>query len=182
MRVVSIKKTNRNFDREIFNDIEKQIELKLPLEYIEFLEKYNGGRPENNIVELKGGEIKSFSISIFFGVNLDNNSDFLYHCNLLGKRIPKKCVPIAYVEGGNIVCVNLSADKYGYIYLWDHDVELLYGDDITVDNMYFIAKSFAEFMKMIKPYNPTNEELSEYKVLDVWVNPEFMKKIKKRQN
>ena len=48
--------------------------------------------------------------------------------------------------------------------------------------MYFIAKSFAEFMKMIKPYNPTNEELSEYKVLDVWVNPEFMKKIKKRQN
>ena len=179
--MIAIKKHKAEFDRSALENFEK-IEFKLPKEYVEFLEKYNGGMPEANIVKMKGCEIESFFITTFFGVNLDINNDILSQYDILNKRIPSKCLPIAYVEGGDIVCMNLNTKKYGYIYLWDHDVELLYGDDITVDNMYFIAKSFAEFMKMIKPYNPTNEELSEYKVLDVWVNPEFMKKIKKRQN
>jgi len=179
--VIGFTKSKTAFDRNIIKLFEKNNGFKLPKEYIKFLEAYNGGRPEANIVELKGCEIESFSISTFFGTNLDNYNDIVYQFNILNKRIPKECVPIADVEGGNVICMNLSAEKRGYIYLWDHEVELLYGEAITIDNMCFIAESFTSFLSMIEPHSPTTEELREYKVLNVWVNPDFMEKIKQGQ-
>lgn len=174
--MIDLKKSKVAFDRSIIELFEKNNGFKLPKEYIDFLETYNGGRPEANIVKLKGCEIESFLIDTFLGVNLDNNDDIVYQFNILNKRIPKKCVPIADVEGGNVICMNLSTEKSGYIYLWDHELELLYGERITVDNMYFVAESFTEFLCMIERHNPKNEKLSDYKVLEVYVNPEFLKK------
>jgi len=179
--MINIKEHKVAFDKNVIDRFEQQNGFKLPNEYVEFLKEYNGGRPEANIVKLKECEFDSCLISSFFGVNRDDNNHILYQFNILKKRIPGECIPIADVEGGNVICLNLSADRNGYIYLWDHEVELVYGEKITIDNMCFVAKSFTEFLKMIERYNPQNEDLSDYKTLEVYVNPDFLKKIRKEQ-
>lgn len=181
--MIEIRKSKVAYDKDIIELLERNTGLKLPKEYIEFLKVYNGGRPESNIVELRGAKIESISISTFFGSNLENYCDLMWNYNILKRRIPPQCIPIANLEGGNVICVNLTDDDtYEFLYLWDHEEECLYGEEITTDNMYLVAKSFAEFMKMIKPYKPTDEELSGYKVLGLEIlDPEWYEKVKKEQ-
>lgn len=180
--MINIKKSKVDFDKSAVENFKKQNGFKFPKDYIEFLETYNGGKPEANIVKITGCEIDEFLISRFFGTNPDENVDIVYQFNLLKKRIPRECMPIADVEGGNVLCINLSEKKTGYIYLWDHELELLHGEAITIDNMYFVAKSFSEFLRMIEPYNPQNEDLRGYKVISVKIlDPEFYKKVKQEQ-
>ena len=181
--MIKVMKSKRIFDKKIIEQFEKNNGLRLPKDYIEFLEKYNGGRPETNIVNLKGYKIESFLIATFFGVNLDDNNDIIYQFNILNKRIPKECVPIADVEGGNVICMNLSSEKYGHIYLWDHEMEVLCGERITLDNLYLVAKSFKEFIDMIEQYNPNDEDLSGYEIRSVKIlDPEFYKMVKQGKN
>lgn len=180
--MIFIKKCDIDFDESILGDFEKRSGLKLPHEYVTFLKRYNGGRPESNNVELKGCELEACSVEAFFGVNLDTTNNIADNYELLKKRIPKECVPIADVSGGNIICINLSKGKNGYIYLWDHDVELLHGENITIDNMYLVAKSFIEFLNMIKKHNPKNSDLSGYKIISVEImDTEFHKRVLEEQ-
>lgn len=181
--MIEIKKSKNAFDKAALVNLETEYGFKFPQEYIEFLRTYNGGRPEGNIVKLPECEIESFLIDTFFGVNQDNNNNIVHQFRTLQGRIPKECIPIAYVEGGNVICMNLSSQKYGYIYLWDHELELAYGEAITVDNMYFIAETFTKFLKMIEKHNPQNTDLSGYKVISVKIlDPEFYEKVKQEQN
>ncbi|MFP3887649.1 SMI1/KNR4 family protein [Priestia filamentosa] len=91
---------------------------------MQFLEDYNGGEVENNIIELHSEEIESFSLSTFFGMKVEYINDILSCYNAFKKRIPKGCVPIGRDVGGNIVCLNLNKENFGNILLGDHDIEL----------------------------------------------------------
>jgi hypothetical protein len=105
-----------------FNNFQKELGASLPIEYKKFLEKNNGGAPEVNIVELKNEEIKSFSVTDFFGINNAKINDLRSQYETYKERIPSRNIPICRAEGGNIVCLNIDN---GLISLWDHDTELM---------------------------------------------------------
>ncbi len=172
--MITIKPNKDGFKESAIRKFQEKIGLKFTRDYLEFLKKSNGGTPESNIVRLDGQEINSFSITSFFGIETEPANDILSQYVVFGGRIPQGCIPIAYIEGGNLLCLNLNRHKYGYVLLWDHDKE-----EIEADSLPVVAKSFSDFLGKINSYNPSKEELSDYKIQEVWIDPEFMKELEK---
>ncbi|MEK3755985.1 SMI1/KNR4 family protein [Shouchella clausii] len=157
-----------------FNNFQKELGASLPIEYKKFLEKNNGGAPEVNIVELKNEEIKSFSVTDFFGINNAKINDLRSQYETYKERIPSRNIPICRAEGGNIVCLNIDN---GLISLWDHDTELMNEDFLPTNSFLKVASSLEEFLSFIKPYDH-EDALDDYKVEDVWIDPDFLKELK----
>lgn len=170
-------KPNKKINRKKLNEIEEKYNGRLPKEYIQFLEKYSGGEPEDNIIELPNTEIRSISVRLFFGICDERISDIFYNIDIYKGRIPINTIPIADVDGGNLLCMNLNSDGYGHIYYWDHDEELQYEiGEIGIKDLYYVASSFNELLNNIKPYNDEDIDISKHNIEIVYANYEFLKK------
>jgi hypothetical protein len=172
--MIEIKPSNVKFNEREFNNFQKELGVHLPNDYIKFLKKNNGGIPELNIVELQNEEIKSFSVTDFFGVNNVKINDLKSQYETYKERIPRGNIPICRAEGGNIVCLNIDN---GFISLWDHDTELMNEDAISINSLLKVARSFEDFLSLMKPYDQ-EDDLNDYKVEDVWIDPDFLKELK----
>lgn len=177
--MIEIKASNVNFNEREFNNFQKELGTNLPEAYINFLKKNNGGIPVLNIVELQNEEIKSFSVNDFFGVNHIKITDLKYQYETYKERIPSGNIPICRVEGGNIVCLNIDN---GFISLWDHDTELMKEEVVSVNSLLKVASNFENFLSLIKPYHHHEDDLDDYKVEDVWIDPDFLKELKDLEN
>ncbi|PFJ49589.1 SMI1/KNR4 family protein [Priestia megaterium] len=148
--LIIIKPNSKRFSQKDLNELEKKVCASFPEEYVNFLRKYNGGEVEDNIIELPSGEIESFILSSFFGTRLEDIDDLLSCYDTFEGRIPKGSIPIGRDVGGDIVCLNLNREKYGYIFLWDHDIELEFEDnEMEIQDLYYVAPSFDDFLHMI---------------------------------
>ncbi|WP_047984683.1 SMI1/KNR4 family protein [Ornithinibacillus californiensis] len=176
--MINIKPSNVKFNEREFNNFQKELGVNLPKEYIKFLEKNNGGIPESNIVLLQNKEIKSFSVTDFFGVNKMNINDLKSQYIIYKERIPSGNIPICRVEGGNIVCLNIDN---GLISLWDHDTELMNENLLSTNSLIEVAVNFEEFLGLMKPYHH-EDDLDDYKVEEVWIDPDFLKELKNDLN
>lgn len=91
--------------------------------------------------------------------------------------MPNESIPIARTAGGDILCLNLGTEKYGHVFLWDHERELMFEEGkMTIDHLYHVAVSFNKFLDIIEPYNPTYD-LNDYEIEEVWIDPEFLKEL-----
>lgn len=161
-------KPNRKIDLVEFKKFLETLDFELPDDYTAFLKGSNGGQPEENIVKIGFDDSLSFFITSFLGIGTkDEIDDIKWNVNVLKDRIPTGYVPIARAEGGNFICINLNHDNWGQIYLWLHEEEIVYR----------IAPSFNELMRTIKSYDPSVEDLNDYKVLNVWIDHKFLEEI-----
>ncbi|MBZ5482364.1 SMI1/KNR4 family protein [Bacillus sp. T_4] len=178
-KLIGIKSNSRRFDHKDLERVEKKVGASFPEEYVNFLRKYNGGEVEDSIVKLPFEEIESFILSSFFGTRVEDINDILSCYDMYEGRVPKGSIPIGRDVGGNIVCLNLNRERYGYIFLWDHDIELEFEDnEMEIQDLYYVAPSFNDFLHMIKPYNPEEDDLDGYEVEEVWIDPDFLKELK----
>jgi len=148
-----------------------------------FLKKYNGGYVEDAISNYhKNGEQK-FLVTSLFGLGLESNLDLLSQLRMYENRVPFNCIPIGGDAGGNIVCLNLSSGKYGYIYFWNHEKEVEFElGKMTINDLYFIANSFTEFFNSLKKDNSVDSELENYEVKKVWIDPDCLKELEGDSN
>lgn len=194
--MITIKSSNIKFREKFIKEYETAIGFKIPSEYLKFLRKYNGGFPEPNVLDLNSGEFVSISINAFFGIGVEEDYNLLDKYKTFINRIPNGNLPIAHAEGGNIICINVENGK---VLLWDRDTELI--DDISVikpgDNndtkevklneiiecnpLILISYSFNEFIDKIKPDETILNE-DNYEVLDIWIDEDFLKEMKKQGN
>ena len=175
--MVFIEPSKINFDERALVNFENIIGVHLPKEYVDFLKKNNGGTPELNTIELQNEEIKSFSITSFLGLDLDDINNLHAQFLTYRQRIQKNNIPIANVEGGNIVCLNIIN---GSVLLWDHDTELLNHSIIPYKSFLPIANSFDGFLTLIHPYIEGNSD--DYEVEEVWIDPDFLREIENGDN
>ncbi|PEA35649.1 SMI1/KNR4 family protein [Priestia megaterium] len=174
-----IKPNSKRFSQQDLNELEKKVGASFPEEYVNFLREYNGGEVEDNIIELRSVEIESFNLSSFFGTRLEDINNLLSCYDTFESRIPKGSIPIGRDLGGNIICLNLNREGYGYIFLWDHDIELEFEDnEMEIQDLYYVAPSFEDFLQMIKPYDPEEDDLDGYEGEEVWIDPDFLKELK----
>ena len=167
--------SNEGFNEDNLITFSEKIGYELPKDYIEFLRHHNGGYVKNSISSyVKNGKQK-FILTSMFG--LGSGDDLLSQFETYKKRIPNTCIPIGRDTGGNIICLNLSEDRYGYVYFWDHEEELNYDEGkITINDLYIIAETFNEFLNTIERDNMKEQE-EGYKVKKVWVDPDFLKEL-----
>ncbi|WP_249872820.1 SMI1/KNR4 family protein [Oceanobacillus saliphilus] len=167
--------SSEGFNENDLITFSRKIGYELPKDYIEFLRHHNGGYVKNSISSyFKNGKQKFFLTSMF---GLGSDDDLLSRFETYKKRIPNTCIPIGRDAGGNLVCLNLSEDRYGYVYFWDHEEELNYEEGkITINDLYLITETFNEFLNSIERDDLKKSE-EGYKVKKVWVDPDFLKEL-----
>ncbi len=108
------KFSNCNVEEKIV-DIERQYEITLPVQYKNFLYKYNGGYTPKT--KFKAGKISS-DLRGFFGIgNVKLNLAGVE----LGTFLEKNIFPIACDSFGNYITIGLSNDEAGKIFFCDHE-------------------------------------------------------------
>ncbi|MCP3740187.1 SMI1/KNR4 family protein [Rossellomorea sp. BNER] len=168
--------SNKGFNENELITFSKKIGYELPNDYIEFLRHHNGGYVKNSISNYHRNGEQKFILTSMFGLGSDD--DLISQFETYKNRIPNTCIPIGRDAGGNLVCLNLSEGKYGNVYFWDHEEELKYEEGkITINNLYFIAETFKEFLNSIERDDIKESEEEGYKVKKVWVDPDFLKEL-----
>lgn len=130
-------------EQELVN-VEKQLNIKLPDSYRDFLKKYNGGYPQPDGFDFASGDDGS-SVDKFLEISDSKNASLMTFFNKYKNRIPKNYVPIAIDPGGNLILIGVNGEK-AEVYFWDHENEVDDGDVPGMENMHLIALSFYDFI------------------------------------
>lgn len=128
------------------NKFEKQINYKLPEEYVKFLLEYNGGIPEKTVFvfDVDGKEEDSV-IQIFYSIdNEDKLYDLftVYEAMVEDEEIQGYFLPIAEDEFGNNICIGLQNDNIGQIFFCDHEED-------ASEKMQFVSNNLNDFINAL---------------------------------
>lgn len=113
MLIVKYKNTDMN---NTIHDLERSRKITLPLEYKDFIDKYNGGyTPETSY---RKGNV-GYELRAFYGLgDTDYSLDRLH----LDRWINRMLFPIACDSFGNFFCLSLSSETYGELMFEDHEM------------------------------------------------------------
>lgn len=126
------------------NMLEVELALDFPSTYIDFLLKYNGGRPTPNSFDFYDKSDAS-CVNLFFGIT---DIDYMSLRDAIATfygRIPSGFLPIACDPGGNLLVLDCTNNKSG-IFFWDHELEADDEDQPSMENISFIAKDIDDLL------------------------------------
>lgn len=138
---------------DVITDFEDHIKQRLPTAYFDFLLKFNGGRPDQDMFPIAGFEDQTSSeLMALYGLNTKVPAyDLLNTYKWFEGRIPSRFLAIGSDGGGNYVCFELNA---GYrVVFWDHRHFWGTGEWRESD-VYFIAPNFDAFLASLEPHQP----------------------------
>jgi hypothetical protein len=141
---IKLFENNTLTDSEI-NKIQNEMKVKFPLDFIEFIKKYNGGyfTPVREI-KVPGNTLVLENIPSW---KLNREYNILNDYSILKYRLPKKLIPIFSDPFGNCFCMDFNVNPNNPpIVFWDHEVDIE-TDQETITN---ISNSFASFRKLAK--------------------------------
>lgn len=141
---------------EFLVEKERKWRLVLPTDYREFLEKYNGGIPEERSFEIKGNQ---YAINRFLCVlkNVNESPYGWYDISVVESQIGERLtdnqdlvgievLPIAELYAGDYICLDFRENKDApFVCLWSHEES---GEFSPVT--YRIADTFSTFIGMLK--------------------------------
>jgi hypothetical protein len=125
-----------------------------------FISSRDGAKPETNIFKIN--EQNDSGVNGFIPVaEIQRERAFI-------EDIPAKAYPVAWAEGGNYVFIDEG--KNGAVYFWDHEAP----QSVTE-----LAANFGAFLDPLEPFDINTIELKPGQVKKVWVDPEFLNRLKK---
>lgn len=129
--------------------IERELKVELPLDYKNFLLKFNGGiveKDDSNFVQVEGLS-EEIVIDVFFGIHQNTNSDILHWNREMRDELLEKTIIIADdIIQGFIVLICEGEDKG--VYYWDDAYNFETSDDES--NVYWIADDFTSFLEQLR--------------------------------
>lgn len=135
------------------NLLEKKLSVNLPTDYKNYLLFHNGGHPEKHMFPLIDSKLHyDNGVAWFLAFYEGEYENLLGDYNTYKNRIPKGFIPIARNSFSDLICLCVDGNKYGKLYFWDHNWEADEGEEVTFDNMYFIANSFTDFINSLYGY------------------------------
>lgn len=145
---MNIKNTHNSLDISELEAFEKRNNIHLPIEYREFILKYNGGKPVPNSFNFIDSDGKKSNSLVQYFLSIHNeksfdNMELTYEYNINEERIPSYILPIASDPFGNYICISTKEESYGKIYFCDHEAA-------TNNNLCFVSNNFNEFLNMLK--------------------------------
>ncbi|MDI1484137.1 SMI1/KNR4 family protein [Polyangium sp. y55x31] len=70
-RDMVIKDRGEPLSEQSLQELEEKLGVRLPEPYRRFLQEYNGGRPEPDVLDIAGAPFGGASVRMFFGVGKD---------------------------------------------------------------------------------------------------------------
>ena len=167
MNVKIIPSLSSRPSSEQLRSLERELGIKFPSDYVEFLLEYGAGEPGYNVHRSD----QRVSVTRFLAMDGQNNSAQGLIRRYAG-RIPESYMPIADVAGGNLILLHTKDNS---IHFWDHELEA-FEEDINANNKATskLATSFSEFLKELIPMPKVPPQ--EARVVSVKLDPEFAKK------
>ncbi|HEY1016272.1 MAG TPA: SMI1/KNR4 family protein [Herpetosiphonaceae bacterium] len=126
-------------------------EIKLPPPYRDFLLTTNGGVPSLTHVPAGGGHIVHFFYSL---VAKQRWADLAWSINTLDGRLPRDLIAFASDPCGNQFCIGVAGQRFGQVYIWDHEDERDEDDEDRYGNLTLLAPSFDQFLALLEPLPP----------------------------
>ncbi len=154
--MVTFSQTESKLNLTQIKEIEKYVNLKFHNEYKEHLLQYNGGQCLPNVFRFnENGKWAESCIDWFLAIydgEYDNLKKYIQIYKIEEKRLPIHILPFAHDPGGNLICISCDNEDEGSIYFWDHENEVDYNasGDNDYSNLYFVAKSFNDFINELK--------------------------------
>jgi hypothetical protein len=141
--------------------VQNALLCQLSKSFRNFVRDNDGALPESNIFKVRGKTDPGISINRFIPTD-----------QILGERdqiesIPKKAYPVAWVEGGNYIFID--EEKNGGVFFWDHET----GKTVK------LASDFGLFLQLLEPFDIQKIQLQPGQVKKVWIDPEFLRQLKK---
>lgn len=141
--------------KEDIDNFERNLKMKFPGKYIEFLLEHNGGTPEEDLVfdfvDSASNKKNSTDIREFYVFYKDEESSFddIIKVNKTMKSenlISNDYWGFADDSAGNPICMKTAGEDMGSIFFCNHELE-------DVDNGYLlmskVANSFSEFLEIL---------------------------------
>ncbi|HIE00918.1 MAG TPA: SMI1/KNR4 family protein [Thiotrichaceae bacterium] len=124
--------------------LEKELEISLPKQYVDFLVHYNGGLPIPNYYPVEEHQENILEMQVFFGIKRKIESSCLdWNFHEYKGYIPNNLFPIGCSSGNDLICLSLSGKDKGAVLFWDLMDE---AEQSSYSNVYKIANSFSEFL------------------------------------
>lgn len=124
-------------------DFEEKHDIKLPIQYRTFLLEYNGGNVKPNVFKISEEEGETVANTLY-GLDISESYDDLSNVfESLHGDIPDEFLSIGDDSGGNQICLGVSGEYRGKIYIFILDIV----SDEEMSNMFFIADSFEGFLE-----------------------------------
>ena len=102
----TIGQTGRPLDADDLAILERELQVRLPPKYREFLLTTNGGTPSSSIVDVSSLPGSPTDLQVFFGVDRSvESSNLRWNRKMFAGRIPAELLPIACDSGGNLFAV-----------------------------------------------------------------------------
>lgn len=138
--------SQENLDEDI-KSLEYNLGVRLPDDYKSFLLSHNGGVPTPSSFPVLSHPEKNLPIQLFFGIETSIVSvSISWNFETYKERIPDNSLPIGCSDFGDLICLVLSEDDYGWVIFWDLTGER--GKD-NLDNVHKICGSFSEFLHLL---------------------------------
>lgn len=139
---------------EYIGEVERTICTQMPEDYRWFLREFGASIPEipqayrlDPACPWGGGEALA-GFDFLLGPE-SRCTDLLEMCiEYCGDRIPREFIPIGLDGVDNILCLGVRSPYRGQVYLWIFEEETR---PPTMDNMWFVANSFADFVEGLLP-------------------------------
>lgn len=139
--------------------LQEMIGTTLPADFLEFVASNDGAKAGVNIFKISADN--HGTVTRFIPVSeIPKEMSFI-------ETLPEKAFPVAWDTSGNYVFVDQGKD--GAVFFWDHELPA---------ETFKLADSFGEFLEALEPYEPDE---SDVEVISVWVDPEFLKTLKKKE-
>ena len=118
--------TNSNISKEELLEFSKIHNLIFPEEYIDFVLHFNNSKVKSDTIKInrisENGYEQSFYLDYFFNFQETNdNYLFFYKKYPEAELIEAKVLPIAKTNGRTYICIGISQQNLGQIFLWDGD-------------------------------------------------------------
>ena len=124
---------------------ERVLNLLLPSDYRVFLLEHNGGIPSPDNFDLPFPSSPCV-VETFFGLHDGPaRTDLRGHQAWLDLLLPEH-LPIGYEQGGNPICLRLSACQRGYVMLWDKTLD---EGEASPTTFYELAPTFPAFLDLL---------------------------------
>jgi hypothetical protein len=126
-----------------------------------FVRIHDGAEPESNILRISHND--DLGVRAFIPMReIPRQRAYI-------ENVPPHGYPIAYDSCGNFVLVDEG--RKGVVVFWNHELP---------DDMITLATDFAEFLEQLQPFDQSSVKLEPGQVKSVWIDPEFLKKLKQR--
>ena len=150
-----------------FTELEPPI---LSLNIQNYFIEFGAAELSPNLFEVNGEE---YEAEILFGTSRSKQYDLKDAARLYKERIPKDCIPFAYLSGGDLLLLDLKSEA---LKLWLHELFDEYEIRKSKKKLPLFIDNYKDFFKSLRHESGIKDTDPD---AEVWIDPEFLKKLNK---